>query len=169
MTLKAFSRRYEIPIIVIVTLLVIYFIIVFSQKINFILGNELVVLLTPHQKSFYMRYGDTINSDFNISIDNVAYCSATCYYEFNDRSRSETIDNGYFTIKKNQHVSKTYNLSIKRVGVGQDLYSFDLKCHSIRSSFCLTKSINKSRSSLIIVNYDLTETEKKLKQICALS
>ena len=162
---KSFWKKYEIFIIVIATLFSIYLIVVFNQKINFLLGNELIVYLTPNQKSLNMHYGNASEIKFNISIENVAYCKASCSYSFTDRSANFVVDSDNFEIEKAQHFTKHYNISVKRLGSGQDIYNFDVKCHSIRSFLCLTKSPEKFRSSLIIVNYDLTETEKELKAL----
>jgi len=161
----SFWKKYEFIIIGVITLLFIYFLVFLNQKLNFLLGNELIVSLTPQQKSLNMHYGEISKAEFDVSIDNVAYCRAACAYSFNDRSTNDIIDKGNFEIEKGQHFTKTYDLSVKRLGSGQDIYSFDAACHSIRSFFCLTKSPEKSRSSLAVVNYDLTETEKKLKEI----
>lgn len=162
---KSFWNKYEFFIIAMATLLFIYLFVVFNQKINFFLGNELIVYLTPHQNYFYMHYGNTSKAEFDISIDNYAYCKAACSYSFNDRSINNVIDIGKFEIEKEQHLKKSYDLSVKRLGSGQDIYSFDVQCHSIRSYLCLTKGTETSRSSLVIVSYDLTETEKELKKV----
>jgi len=161
---KSFWKRYEWAIIVIATLAIIYLIVVFNQKINFFLGNELIVYLSPQQKSFLMHYGNVSKAQFDVSIGNAAYCKAACSYSFNDRSTSSVIDKGDFEIQKGQHFTKEYGLSVKRLGSGQDIYSFDVRCRSMRSFFCLTKGIEKSRSSFVTVDYDLTETEKELKK-----
>ena len=161
----SFWKKYEFAIVAIITLIFIYLIVVFNQKINFLLGNELIIYLTSQQKSFNLHYGDISNVKFDVSIDNVAYCKAECSYSFNDISRSEIIDGGNFTIRKNEHFTNSYSLSVKRLGSGQDIYSFDARCKSIRSFLCLTQGTEKFKSSLITVNYDLTETEKKLKQL----
>ena len=161
---KLFWKKYEFTIIVIITLLFIYFLVFFNQQINFLLGNELIVSLTPQQKSLNLHYGEKGKAEFDVSIDNVAYCRAECAYSFNDRSTNDLIDKGNFEIEKGQLFTKTYELGVKRLGSGQDIYSFDVACHSVNSFFCLTKSPEKSRSSLAVVNYDLTETEKALKK-----
>lgn len=161
----SFWKKYEFIIIAAITLLFVYLVVFLNQKLNFLLGNELVVVLAPLEKSFRMHYGDLRVAGFNVSIDNVAYCKADCSYSFNDRSRNEIIDKGNFKIEKRRHFKKSYNLSVRRLGSGQDIYSFDVNCRSIRSFFCLTNSPQKFRSSLITVNYDLTETEKELKKI----
>ena len=161
---KSFWKKYEFLIIAAATLIFIYIIIFFNQKINFFLGNELIVYLAPNEKSFSMHYGDVSKAEFDTSIYNFAYCRALCNYSFNDRSRNEVIDKGSFEIKIGGHIIKGYNITIKRLGSGQDFYSFDVACRSIHSVLCLTKGIEKSRSSLVTVNYDLTETEKKLKE-----
>ncbi|MBI2558385.1 alpha/beta hydrolase [Candidatus Woesearchaeota archaeon] len=113
--------------------------------------------------SFDIKYGESKKAEFDVSMDNFAYCRASCSYSFTDISRNELIDKGNFEIERKQHVTKSYDLSIKRLGSGQDIYSFDAACHSIRSLLCLTKSPEKFRSSLITVDYDLTEIEKSLK------
>lgn len=161
--IKSFWKKYELIILIAATLLFIYLLVLFNQKINFFLGNELIVFLSPSQKSFSMHYGDVSKAEFEVSIENFAYCRAACSYSFNDRSRNEIIDEGNFSIRIGQQVTKTYNLSAKRLGSGQDIYTFDVSCSSITSPLCLTKGIEKSRSSLVTVNYDLTETEKELK------
>ena len=162
---KSFWKKYELIIITIITLLFIYLIVFFNQKINFLLGNELIISLTPAQKSLYMHYGNVSKAEFDVTIDSVAYCKANCLYSFTDNSKNEIIDKSDFEISKGQHFTKSYDLSVKKLGSGQDIYGFEVRCHSIRSFFCLTKSSETSRSSLVTVNYDLTETEKELKRI----
>lgn len=162
---NSFWKRYKFAAVAALTLLFIYSFAAFNQKLNFFLGNEPIVYLAPNEKSFSMNYGNISEIEFNISIGNAAYCKSACSYSFNDRSRDEVIDRGSFELSKKQQFTKAYNLSVKRLGSGQDIYSFDTACKSVRSLFCLTKSPEKSRSSLVTVNYDLTETEKKLKEI----
>ena len=161
---KSFWKKYEFFIIAVLTVLFIYLLVVFNQKINFLLGNELIVYLTPNQKSFSIHYGEAGKIEFDVSVDNPAYCKAACSYSFNDRSRNNLIDKGDFELEKGQLTKKKYELSAKRLGSGQDIYSFDVQCSSIRSLFCITKGAEKARSSLVTVNYDLTEMEKELKK-----
>jgi len=158
-------KKYEILAIVILTLFFIYTLVYFNQKINFFLGNELIVYLTPNQKSLYINYGNSSRVDFMISIDNAPNCKASCTYSFNDRSRNLILDQGNFQLSNNENEIKNYTLSVKRLGSGQDVYSIDVSCHSIRSFLCLTESGDKFKSSLITVNYDLSEAEKELKKI----
>ncbi|MEK6891637.1 MAG: alpha/beta fold hydrolase [Nanoarchaeota archaeon] len=162
--IKQFLKKYELWILIVITLLFVYAIIFFNQKLNFFLGNELIVHLEPQQKSFSMHYSGSSRVVFNVSIENIAYCKASCSYSFTDKSRNEVLDKNDFEIGIGQNVIKSYNLSVKRLGSGQDLYNFEVKCHSVRSFFCYTSSSEKSRSSLILVNYDLTEAEKTLKK-----
>ncbi|HLC62337.1 MAG TPA: alpha/beta fold hydrolase [Candidatus Nanoarchaeia archaeon] len=162
--IKQFLKKYELWIIIAATLLFVYVILFFNQKLNFFLGNELVVYLTPEQQSFSLHYGGTKTVNFNISTENIAYCKSYCSYSFTDRSRNEVLDKNSFEIGVGQNAAKSYNLSAKRLGSGQDIYNFEVKCSSIPSFFCHTSSPEKSRSSLVLVNYDLTETEKELKK-----
>src|SRR3989344_3046705 len=122
-SVKSFLRKYEILIVVILTLICIYTFAFFNQKIDFFLGNDLIVNLNPSRSFFSMHYGDTSRVDFNVSMENVAYCRASCSYEFIDRSRNILIDKNSFEISIGRHFSRSYNLSVKRLGSGQDLYS----------------------------------------------
>jgi|TARA_Y100000310_G_scaffold22935_1_gene21895 hypothetical protein len=162
---KSFWKKYEVVVIIVLTLLFIYSVILFNQKINFFLGNDLIVSLSPNQKSIDTFFGETSNVEFDVSIDNVVTCRAACSYTFHDRSKNQIIDNGDFELGTEDHFKKNYDLKVQRLGSGQDLYSFDVECSSISSFLCFTSSPEKSRSSLVILNYDLTETEKELKQI----
>ena len=162
--IKPFLKKYEKVIVAIVTLIFVYLTIVFNQKINFLLGNELIVYLEQDQKYLSMNYGNSSEIRFEIRTDNSANCRAACNYSFNDRSRNEVLDEGLFEIAKNEQVSKKYSLSAKRLGSGQDYYSFDLTCHSLSSLICLTSGPQKSRSALVIVNYELTDSEKEIKK-----
>ncbi|MBI1935005.1 alpha/beta fold hydrolase [Candidatus Woesearchaeota archaeon] len=161
---KTFWRKYEILIVVLITLLFIYSFVFFNQKINFFLGNDLIVYLTASRSSLNLVYGQTVPVEFSVSTDNVAYCKAECLYSFTDRSRNEVLDKNSFEIQKNDQFAKSYNLSVKRLGSGQDIYSFEVSCKSLRSFFCLTSSPVKLRTSTVAVSYDLTETDKELKR-----
>lgn len=162
--IKPFLKKYETMLLAAATLLFIYLLIVFSQKINFLLGNELIVSLEPGQKSLSMNYGNVSTIEFDISIDNAAYCRASCSYSFNDRSSNELIDKGEIFLSPGGHYRKGYNISVKRLGSGQDIYGFKVSCRSLHSFLCLTKGDEKSRTALITVNYDLTAAEKELKR-----
>ncbi len=162
---KSFWKKYEVFIVVIITLAVVYLFVIFNQQFNYLLGNDLVLTLTPLQKSFNVHYGGVSAAEFDVVVDNFALCRAACSYEFNDRSRNEVIDKGDFELSRGEHFKKSYGLSVKRLGSGQDIYSFGVECRSIRSFMCLTEGEEKFRSSLVTLNYDLTETEKELKKI----
>ena len=161
---KSFWKKYDNVIVVIVTLLVVYLLAIFNQKINFFLGNELIVSLSPSQKSFSMYYGNKTNVEFDVSAYNSAQCRTACEYKFVDRSRNYILEGGNFELKKEQHFKKNYELSVKRLGRGQDIYNFEVKCHSVWTLLCLTSKSEIVRTSLITVNYDLTDEEKRLKE-----
>ncbi|MBI4452797.1 alpha/beta hydrolase [Candidatus Woesearchaeota archaeon] len=161
---KSFWRKNEKLIVVIATLVVVYVLVISNQKINFLFGNELIVSLNPAQKSSKVYYGNKTSVEFNVSVQNFAQCRTACRYKFIDRSRSETLDDGNFELAAGRHFGKDYNLSAKRAGRGQDIYGFEVKCHSIWTLLCLTNQPEIARTSFITVNYDLTDEEKRLKE-----
>ena len=105
--INQFLKKYEPWIIIAATLLFVYTIIFFNQKLNFFLGNELIVYLTPEQQSFSLHYGGTKTADFNILTENVAYCRSYCSYSFTDRSRNEVLDKNSFEIGVGQNMAKS--------------------------------------------------------------
>jgi len=119
--------------------------------------------LTPLEKSLKLLYGEQDEITFNISTKNPFLCKASCRYEFADRSKDEVLDSGVFNMSKGQHFSKNYNFVVKKLGTGQDLYNFQVVCRNIESFFCPSESQEIFRSSLVIVNYEPTELQKKLK------
>ncbi len=161
---KSFLKKYETAIVVIATFLIIYLLVVFNQKINYILGNDLIVYLTPTQKSFTLNYGNKTAVDLEISIDNSANCRTSCHYSFIDQSKNQSLSDGSFDISKDEKIIKSFELEAKRRGSGQDIYNFELECRSKRSLLCLTSSPEKSRSSFVLANYELTSAEKEIKE-----
>ncbi|HLG23601.1 MAG TPA: alpha/beta hydrolase [Candidatus Nanoarchaeia archaeon] len=159
---KLWSKIY-VPVIAVSVIVVLFSLVALNQKINFVLGNELIVYLLPHEKSLSIYYGQKEKVDFDISISNFGYCKTSCEYSFNDRSANKAIESGNFGISGKEHVNKNYELSVLRLGSGQEVYSFDLKCKNKKSLFCLTDGSEVYRSSLVTVNYDLTPGEKSLK------
>ena len=118
---KSFWKKYDVVIVTIATLLLIYLFVIFNQKLNFLLGNEMIVYLASSQNSFSMHYGGQSQADFYVSIENAAYCKAACSYSFNDRSLNNVVDKGSFEIGKGERSTKSYNISVKRLGSGQDI------------------------------------------------
>ena len=90
------------------------------------------------------------------------FCVAECHYEFSDLSSGNLIDSGDFTILPVFSKLKTYFFNRTETNEGQRLNRFDIKCQTQKARFCYTKSKEVERSSLITLNYELDEEQKKL-------
>ena len=132
--------------------------------VNFLLGEEIVIILTPEQPSLHIHYGETQNASIGLLVQTPPFCKASCTYTFRDKGKSSILDAGNLTLDAGQSAQKSYALMPSRVGKGQDIYSFDVACQNIRTFFCPSAGKQSFRSSLIIVNYDLSEQEKAIKE-----
>ncbi len=133
-------------------------------RLDFLLGDDLIIHLTPEQSSLALHYGEQKEVAINLSVETPPYCASFCTYALLDKSRSTILDSGNLTLKPGEPVTKAYVLSPSRAGRGQDIYSFDASCHAVRSFFCPANEEMKYRSSFITLNYDLTEQDKLLKE-----
>lgn len=132
---------------------------------SFFVGDDLVLNLEPKDRSFSIHYGDTQDVSISAEVENSLFCNAFCTYEFKDLSVGETLDEGTFTSNLEENkFEKTFSLEADRVGAGQKLYSFKIKCNNMREFFCPSNEDIRERSSFITLNYDISESEKLLKE-----
>ena len=135
-----------------------------TLKLNFLLGDEIILHLTPQETSLQMHYGDTKEVKFSFYASNFPTCTASCSYAFTDKSQNRILDNRSFMLGQGELLEKTYSISISRIGRGQDVYSFDVSCRNEPSFLCLSSGIVYRASSPVVVNYDLSEEEKLAKE-----
>lgn len=164
----SFFRRHKILVIAIVLIMLAVGAVYGTRlwaNFSFLLGKDLIIYLTPNEKSLDLHYGDTGQVAINITSGNQLFCRASCNYEFIDRSSNAVLDSGVFNITPNGHFAENYNVSVSRLGTGQDIYNFQVVCRNMYSFFCPVQEDKEAvfRSSLIIVNYELSEFEKELK------
>ncbi|MBI4175976.1 MAG: hypothetical protein HY518_02130, partial [Candidatus Aenigmarchaeota archaeon] len=135
-----------------------------TVRLNFLIGDEIIIHLSPEQDSLSLHYGEQRKEGINLSVETHPYCTAFCAYTFGDKSRNIILDQGNLTLRAGEQIIREYTISPSRVGRGQDVYRFDVACHNLRSAICLANKEVKYRSSLIILNYDLSEQEKASKE-----
>ena len=135
-----------------------------TLRLNFLLGDEIIIHLSPQQDSFWIHYGEQRIEVINLSIETPLYCAASCTYAFTDKGQDVMLDEGNLTLRNGDRYFREYLLSPSRAGRGQDVYRFDVTCRSIHSALCPARGEVTYRSSLILLNYDLSEQEKALRQ-----
>ena len=130
-------------------------------QVKFILEEEMDLDLVPAEASFTVPYTESAQVNFTLRVDRPNVCSFTCDHEFVDLSTGETLDK---KTTRSQTVSSAYELTVDTKGEGQHLYSYNVVCHNLKSSFCSTNEKNYFKSSLISVNYELPAEEQQAKQ-----
>ncbi|MEK6808180.1 MAG: hypothetical protein AABY14_00670, partial [Nanoarchaeota archaeon] len=159
------KQKLKIVIVVILMSILLLAISIIFLKVNYLLGSGLVLYLTPTSKSISLSYGESQELEFNASVNNPFYCVAECNYTFTDISNSIEIDKGNFTLNPKSILSNKYDITINRIGSGQDIYNFQVTCKNRRTYFCLSQETDyKISPSFIIVNYNLSKELFRLKE-----
>jgi len=132
-------------------------------RVSFSIYDRLVINLNPSDSSFTVTNDQNQNITFLTSIKDSIFCSVECKYEFYDRSNNTMVDHGSYLLKDKGSFNKTYELIPYQKGSGQKIYNFDVECKDIDTFLCATHSLSRKKSSFIILNYELTDYEQKLK------
>ncbi|MBI2670771.1 alpha/beta fold hydrolase [Candidatus Woesearchaeota archaeon] len=159
---KKHLNRRKIIIFSLIALLVIVIvaIVALGIRINFILNDELIIRLTPLDKSIVTLYGQEKNVTFNFQNYNSLFCKSKCTYEFKDLSNNRLIDSETLTLKSRTNVTRSYNLLPSIYGPGQEIYSFEIRCNNLKTFFCTTEENEQFKSSFITLSYDLSEADR---------
>ncbi|MBU1988569.1 MAG: alpha/beta hydrolase, partial [Nanoarchaeota archaeon] len=91
------------------------------------------------------------------------FCETTCEYSFLDLSKNNTVEKGEFIFKNSEPFSKKYPLTAPSKGTGQIFYRFEMNCASSEGFLCRTKPDPFYQSTLIVLEYDLTDEETIIK------
>jgi len=132
-----------------------------SIKLSFILQEEMQISLSPTDLSLTVHYNDSPTITFNTTVKNPRVCEFTCTYELVSLSDGTVLFNQTIMNQNFQEFNHTLPLDTK--GSGQKLFNYKVNCHNIKSRICSTNEKNYFETSLISVNYDLSDAEKELK------
>lgn len=154
------------PMLILIVILMTIYGIRLLVKFDFVLDKGLIVDLKPNEMTISLKYGEKGKVEFNAAVSNPFSCTALCSYQFIDRSRNLVVDSGNARLKPKQRLMKEYEIAVNRLGKGQDLYNFEIKCGNEVTFFCpAAEGSEVLRSSLLIVNYEMTDVQKELKLI----
>ncbi len=158
-------KKWYIAIIILIILIII---IVLGAKIylffNLIIGNDVLIRLNTDNENLFLFHNQSQTIKIQTNILTNPFCSVKCNYSFSDLSYNKTSEKDSFELKTTSPISKEYALYSPGKSSGQDIYRFDIECIGIRTFLCHTTDDIKTRSILITLNYDLNESEKKIKQ-----
>ncbi|MGM5481107.1 MAG: lipase/acyltransferase domain-containing protein [Nanobdellota archaeon] len=145
---------------VIMLLLAIY--LVFGLKVHFIFNEEMNLDMDPSENSYSIVNDDTSSVTFTYTADTPVVCKAYCRHQFIDLSTGQVIETRNTTDP--QHHKSTYDLPTPEYGSGQKIYQFQVSCQSKKTDLCRSSEKIYRKTSLVIVNYNLSEEEQLWKK-----
>ena len=131
--------------------------------INLLLGNDVIIKLTSDKDNLFLKHNQSETVEINVFAGMNPFCKVECASEFVDLGKSIVIDRGSFNFNITGSTSKEYVLSATKIGSGQELYRFNVKCGGIKTSLCHTSEELKEQSIIIALNYNLSDDEQKFK------
>ena len=159
-------KKKRIIIYSLIAIGIILFIIFGSQIylfINIILGKDIIINIETSSENIFLYNNQSQEIEIQIKTITNPFCSANCNFSFIDLSKNIIIDKQDITLKSTTPLSKKYILTAPKKGIGQELYRFDIQCTGKKSFIC-QETEEKSKISLINLNYNLTDEEQKVKQ-----
>jgi hypothetical protein len=143
--------KLAVILISIAIVLIIIFLIIF--KLNFLIGEELRITLTPE----YSEINTTGSSIAPFTVDTKLYnkfvCDATCNYSLTDISHNVILDNGSFNSKAYKNKPYEFDIPLDYLGYGTNTYIYKIDCINIRTAVCPTDNGIIIRKSLLVVQY----------------
>lgn len=162
MRLKKLVKNHKaIFAVILIALVAIIALIGFQTYLyfQFIIGNDIVIKLQSDKNTLNIVYGQEEEINFNLIAIANPLCSAECETNFEDLGRNQTIKE-IFSIKPGITEKKKYTVKEERLGNGQELYRYSVKCHNRKSFFCHTNEEITSRNILVNAEYSPDENGK---------
>ena len=131
--------------------------------IRFIIGNDISLSLDSSKQDIFLVHGANETIEFNVKVIANPLCRIACDSVFFDISRNKSIENESIKAMSPLIRTKQYAIEGTSLGTGQSLYRFSIACQTTGSFICHTKGILTARSSLLTVEYGLSEDEKTIK------
>ena len=157
------TKRNIKKIAIIVGIAVIIFLIIsfaLGLQVKFVLQEQMTLHLTPLEKSITTTESPEIT--FILDIKRPRVCKTECELKLTDVSNNETLNEDSIYDVYNKEI--THKLPIPDKGSGQKLFSYKVTCNNRKSTICSTSEKKYFKTSLISVNYELTEEEKEIKE-----
>lgn len=130
--------------------------------LRFALADELDPSIEPKELSISITNRQEANAEFTLTNNNFRECRAQCVLELLDYRNHSTIYSENVSLNHKQKIRRMFNLKAPSKGRGQLLYGVQAECRNIKTFFCRTDQKARHRSSLIILNYNLSYEENEI-------
>lgn len=157
------SFRYGLLIIGISIFLAIIILLSLGIKLHFLINNELSLTINPKSHSLYTINNEVSVINYTLENDNFFQCNTFCEFKVIDLNNSELLYNYSKILAHGEFTSEVFEISSPKKGEGQKIYNLKISCNNIKSFICSTNEDKKYKTSLITLNYELSEDEKLIK------
>jgi pimeloyl-ACP methyl ester carboxylesterase len=151
------SNWKKIIIISIIFLVLIIGFILF--KINFLIGEQLRMTLTPEYSEKTAVSPGNVSFKVDVKLYNKFVCDVSCKYSLIDLSGNRIIDNGTVNSKMYKDTGYTANINLLEYGYGTKLFLYRIECTNIESTLCISNGESLVRKSLMVVTYEPTSEQ----------
>ncbi|MBI2545710.1 alpha/beta fold hydrolase [Candidatus Woesearchaeota archaeon] len=155
-------RDYLTPIGLAIFVLFAFALFFALLRLQHIFQQDLSVRISPNSQSFFIEPGQKAELLIGINASTTPFCTAACSYSLDDISTAQALDNGSFEFSRAHEEVQRYELSVSRIGSGQNLYSFRIECSTKGTLLCSEKET--ASSALIALNYDLSAAQRILQE-----
>ena len=146
-------------------LVILFLVIAFSGfEFRFLISNELNIIISPQDAHFYVTNKDPVKINFTVTNSNFANCNAICNFTLIDLSRNLSIYHDSRMMEHGEVANRVFLIPAQGLGKGQEVYQFQAECHNIRATLCSTEEEKKYSSSLVLIDYNLSEIEEYTKE-----
>jgi len=160
---EVFGKRVKITVFVILLIIVLLVLVREYSEFRFLVGEGLVLRSTINPL-FVLREGETANISVTVNTNNDLFCKSFCEYSLVNLEDNSIAENGSALLVPNEALNFEYEYFDKNKKEGQTLFVFETTCSNLKSLLCVRQTGSATLTNLIVVNYELSEEEKTLKE-----
>ena len=158
-------KRIKLVLIIVIlaslaAILMIFFLV---NKVNFLLKDELKIELSPFNHVIFVKNNEPVNINFTIFNNNLGQCNTLCNFSMTDLRNNKIIYSKQEVLGHNEERIERFELANSGKGSGQLIYNFEAECKNLRTFVCPSDEESRYQSALIVINYELTDDEKEVK------
>lgn len=147
----------------IIAFVLILALLLLGLRLRFVVEEDLVVNVAPKNPVITIDNNSSKMVYFNVSTINFFMCESRCNAELFDVANNKTVFSRNYSMEASE-----FNIGHEFIspenGEGQLLYSLMITCQNVKSGFCYSDEDEKIVSTLVTLNYELDEREKRLKE-----
>lgn len=134
-------------------------------KINFLVGEEIIIKVNPQFESIQTKTNSQIASLFEIEFQNYWLCTAKCDYYVKDVSTNEFLTNGTFEFGTYYKQEVNEKIFTQNYGYGQKIIQYSVSCKNEMNGLCPTNNNSFNRKSTKTINYEPSDEQKNVEEI----